>query len=234
MRPLGATWDGSGVNFAIYSYHATHIDLVLFDARDPSREIATLTLPEPTAHVWHGYVPGVRPGQLYGYRVHGAYAPERGMRFNPAKLMIDPYAKAIAGEVDWNAPVFGYKIGSPHEDFERDDEDSAWGMPKAVFANTQFDWQDDRPPGTPLPPSVTDEVRVTGFAATHPAGRGELRGTGAGLATRPVTGCLKTLGITAGELLPVPGCRADRRRVGAGLRNYWGYTSVDFFSAEAR
>ncbi len=234
MRPLGATWDGSGVNFAIYSYHATHIDLVLFDARDPSREVATLTLPERTAHVWHGYVPGVRPGQLYGYRVHGAYAPERGMRFNPAKLVIDPYAKAIAGEVDWNAPVFGYRIGSPHEDFERDDEDSAWGMPKAVVANTQFDWQDDRPPGTPLHDSVIYEVHVKGFTATHPDVPEELRGTYAGLATPPVIEYLKKLGITAVELLPVHDFLDDKRLVEAGLRNYWGYNTVNFFSPEAR
>jgi len=234
MRPLGATWDGSGVNFAIYSYHATHIDLVLFDARDPSREVATLTLPERTAHVWHGYVPGVRPGQLYGYRVHGAYAPERGMRFNPAKLVIDPYAKAIAGEVDWSAPVFGYRIGSPHEDFERDDEDSAWGMPKAVVANTQFDWQDDRPPGTPLHDSVIYEVHVKGFTATHPDVPEELRGTYAGLATPPVIEYLKKLGITAVELLPVHDFLDDKRLVEAGLRNYWGYNTVNFFSPEAR
>ena len=234
MRPLGATWDGSGVNFAIYSYHATHIDLVLFDARDPSREVATLTLPERTAHVWHGYVPGVRPGQLYGYRVHGAYAPERGMRFNPAKLVIDPYAKAIAGEVDWNAPVFGYRIGSPHEDFERDDEDSAWGMPKGVVANTQFDWQDDRPPGTPLHDSVIYEVHVKGFTATHPDVPEELRGTYAGLATPPVIEYLKKLGITAVELLPVHDFLDDKRLVEAGLRNYWGYNTVNFFSPEAR
>ena len=234
MRPLGATWDGSGVNFAIYSYHATHIDLVLFDARDPSREVATLTLPERTAHVWHGYVPGVRPGQLYGYRVHGAYAPERGMRFNPAKLVIDPYSKAIAGEVDWNAPVFGYRIGSPHEDFERDDEDSAWGMPKGVVANTQFDWHDDRPPGTPLHDSVIYEVHVKGFTATHPDVPEELRGTYAGLATPPVIEYLKKLGITAVELLPVHDFLDDKRLVEAGLRNYWGYNTVNFFSPEAR
>jgi len=234
MRPLGATWDGSGVNFAIYSHHATRIDLVLFDARDPSKEIATLTMPERTAFVWHGYVAGVQPGQLYGYRVHGEYAPERGMRFNPAKLVIDPYARAIAGEVDWNAPVFGYKVGGPNEDFERDDGDSAWGMPKAVVANTQFDWQDDRPPSTPLHDSVIYELHVKGFTALHPHVPEEMRGTYAGLATPPAIEYLKKLGITAVELLPVHDFLDDKRLVEAGLRNYWGYNTVNFFSPEAR
>ena len=234
MRPLGATWDGSGVNFAIYSRHATRVDLVFFDARDPAQEVATLTLPERTAHVWHGYVPGVQPGQLYGYRVHGEYAPERGLRFNPAKLVIDPYAKAIAGRVNWDAPVFGYKLGGPNEDFDRDDEDSAWGMPKGVVTNTLFDWQYDRPPNTPLHDSVIYEVHVKGFTATHPDVPEEYRGTYAGLAAPPVIEYLKKLGVTAVELLPVHNFLDDKHLVERGLRNYWGYNTTNFFSPDAR
>ncbi|HEU5209360.1 MAG TPA: glycogen debranching protein GlgX [Longimicrobiales bacterium] len=234
MRPLGATWDGSGVNFAIYSRHASRVDLVLFDARDPAQEIATLTLPERTAHVWHGYVPGVQPGQLYGYRVHGEYAPERGLRFNPAKLVIDPYAKAIAGEVDWSAPVFGYKLGGSNEDFDRDDQDSAWGMPKGVVANTLFDWQYDRPPGTPLHDSVIYEVHVKGFTATHSEVPEEYRGTYAGLAAPPVIEYLRKLGVTAIELLPEHDFLDDKHLVERGLRNYWGYNTTNFFAPDAR
>lgn len=234
MRPLGATWDGSGVNFATYSRHATRVDLVFFDARDPAQEVATLTLPERTAHVWHGYVPGVQPGQLYGYRVHGEYAPERGLRFNPAKLVIDPYAKAIAGRVNWDAPVFGYKLGGPNEDFDRDDEDSAWGMPKGVVTNTLFDWQYDRPPNTPLHDSVIYEVHVKGFTATHPDVPEEYGGTYAGLAAPPVIEYLKKLGVTAVELLPVHNFLDDKHLVERGLRNYWGYNTTNFFSPDAR
>lgn len=234
MRPLGATWDGSGVNFAIYSRHATRIDLVLFDARDPAHEIVTLTLPERTAHVWHGYVPGVQPGQLYGYRVHGEYAPDRGMRFNPAKLVIDPYAKAIAGKVNWDAPVFGYVIGSGNEDFERDDQDSAWGMPKGVVTNTLFDWQNDRPPSTPLHDSVIYEVHVKGFTAMHPDVPEEYRGTYAGLAAPPIIEYLQKLGVTAVELLPVHDFLDDKHLVERGLRNYWGYNTTNFFAPDAR
>ena len=234
MRPLGATWDGSGVNFAIYSRHATRIDLVLFDARDPAHETVTLTLPERTAHVWHGYVPGVQPGQLYGYRVHGEYAPDRGMRFNPAKLVIDPYAKAIAGKVDWDAPVFGYVIGGRNEDFERDDQDSAWGVPKGVVTNTLFDWQNDRPPNTPLHDSVIYEVHVKGFTATHPDVPEEYRGTYAGLAAPPIIEYLQKLGVTAVELLPVHDFLDDKHLVERGLRNYWGYNTTNFFAPDAR
>ncbi|MGH7443738.1 MAG: alpha-amylase family glycosyl hydrolase, partial [Longimicrobiales bacterium] len=234
MRPLGATWDGLGVNFAIYSQHATRVDLVLFDARDPSKEVATLALPERTAFVWHGYVPGLQPGQLYGYRVHGEYAPERGMRFNPAKLVIDPYAKAIAGAVDWSAPVFSYRIGSTKQDLERDDADSAWGIPKGVVANTLFDWQGDRPPRTALHDSIIYEVHVKGFTATHPDVSDEYRGTYAGLAAPPMVKYLKQLGVTAVELLPVHDFLDDKRLVDAGLRNYWGYNTTNFFAPEAR
>ncbi len=234
LRPLGATWDGLGVNFAIYSRDATRVDLVLFDARDPTREVVTLTLPERTAHVWHGYVPGVQPGQLYGYRVHGEYAPERGLRFNPAKLVLDPYAKAVAGAVDWSAPVFAYRLGSAQEDFDRDDEDSAWGMPKGVVANTLFDWQNDRPPNTPLHDSIIYEVHVKGFTATHPEVPEELRGTYAGLAAPVMIDYLQQLGVTAVELLPVHDFLDDKRLVDMGLRNYWGYNTTNFFAPDAR
>ena len=233
-HPLGATWDGLGVNFAIYSCHATRVDLVLFDARDPSREVATLPLPERTAFVWHGYVPGAQHGQLYGYRVHGEYAPERGLRFNPAKLVLDPYAKAVAGTVDWSAPVFAYELGHPDGDLKRDDQDDAWGMPKGVVANTLFDWEGDQLLRTPLHDSIIYEVHVKGFTATHPEVPEEIRGTYAGLASPPMVEYLKKLSVTAVELLPVHDFLDDKRLVERGLRNYWGYNTTNFFAPDAR
>ena len=233
-HPLGATWDGLGVNFAIYSCHATRVDLVLFDARDPTREVATLPLPERTAFVWHGYVPGAQHGQLYGYRVHGEYAPERGLRFNPAKLVLDPYAKAVAGTVDWSAPVFAYDLGHPDGDLKRDDQDDAWGVPKGVVANTLFDWEGDQLLRTPLHDSIIYEVHVKGFTATHPEVPEEIRGTYAGLASPPMIEYLKELNVTAVELLPVHDFLDDKHLVERGLRNYWGYNTTNFFAPDAR
>jgi glycogen operon protein len=233
-HPLGATWDGLGVNFAIYSCHATRVELVLFDARDPGRDLATLALPERTAFVWHGYVPGVQPGQLYGYRVHGEYAPERGLRFNPAKLVLDPYAKAVAGTIDWSAPVFPYVLNGPRADLEPDEQDDAWGVPKGVVANTLFDWEGDQLLRTPLHDSIIYEVHVKGFTATHPEVPEELRGTYAGLASPPMIEYLKALGVTAVELLPVHDFLDDKHLVDRGLRNYWGYNTTNFFAPDAR
>ena len=232
--PLGATWDGQGTNFALYSQHADRVELCLFDARDPSREYERAELKNVTRHVWHAYIPGVRPGQLYGYRVHGPYDPESGHRFNPAKLLIDPYARAIAGVVDWNAAVFPYRMGDASGDLARDDADNAAGMPKSVVVEQFFDWDGDRPPETPLHASVIYEVHVKGFTATHPDVPESQRGTYAALANPTVIDYLKSLGVTAVELLPVHAFLDDKHLVERGLRNYWGYNTTNFFAPDAR
>ncbi|MEX2281817.1 MAG: glycogen debranching protein GlgX [Gemmatimonadota bacterium] len=232
--PLGATWDGVGTNFSVYSENATGVELCLYDARDPHIEYARFWLPERTAHVWHGYLPGIRSGQLYGYRVHGPFAPEHGQRFNPAKLVIDPYAKAIAGKVDWSAPVFGYPVGHHFADNTRDDNDDAWGVPKGVVTDPFFEWGGDRGPRTPLHKTVIYEVHVKGFTMLHPDVPQNLRGTYAGLASPPMIDYLKTLGVTAVELLPVHDFLDDKFLLDQGLRNYWGYNTTNFFSPDAR
>jgi glycogen operon protein len=185
-------------------------------------------------HVWHIYLPGVRPGQLYGYRVHGPYEPENGHRFNPSKLLIDPYARAIAGSVDWNAAVFPYRMGAPDQDLARDDTDDATGIPKGVVVESFFDWEGDRPPDTPLHASVIYEVHVKGFTATNPDVPEEQRGTYAGLASPASIEYLQKLGITAVELLPVHSFLDDKHLVERSLRNYWGYNTTNFFSPDGR
>ena len=162
--PQGATWDGTGVNFSLYSERAAGVDLCLFEEVDGSNS-ETIALRECTGHVWHGYLPGIKLGQLYGYRVHGPYDPEHGDRCNPAKLLIDPYARALAGHLNWDAPVFGYKLGDPTADLSRDAGDDAWGMPKGVVTTSHFDWENDRPPLTPLDDSIIYEMHVKGFTA---------------------------------------------------------------------
>ena len=231
--PQGATWDGTGVNFSIYSEGATGVELCLFD--DPaSAQCRTIPIHERSGHVWHCCVPGVRIGQYYGYRIHGPYEPEKGMRFNPAKLLIDPYAKAITGRVDWNAPVFGYELGNPDEDLKLDECDDAAAVPKGVVVSAEFDWGNDAPPLTPLHDSVLYEVHVKGFTERHPQIPEEIRGTYAAF-THPV--CieyLKKLGITAVELMPVHSFFADKSLRDRGLTNYWGYNTINFFSPDAR
>ena len=230
--PQGATWDGQGVNFALFAEHASAVELCLYDAREPDDEYARVMLPEHSRHVWHGYIPGLRPGQLYGYRVHGPWDPAQGLRFNPAKLLIDPYARALAGTVDWSAPVFGYRLGG--DDTVADDGDSAAGVPKAVVTEAFFDWQGDRSPRTPWHKSVIYEVHVKGFTAAHPELPEELRGTYAALGSEPVIDHLKQLGVTAVELLPVHAFVDDNYLTEKGLRNYWGYNTINFFAPDAR
>jgi isoamylase len=232
-HPLGATYDGIGVNFALFSEHAAKVELCLFDAREPEREFATMALPERDAFVWHGYVPGLRPGQLYGYRVHGPWEPERGHRFNPAKLLIDPYARAIAGEVNWQAPVLGYRVGGKDADLARDDQDDAWGKPKCVVVDGTFDWDGDRAPRTPWHETVIYEAHVKGLTQRHPDVPEELRGTYAGLAWPPVIEHLQELGVTALELLPVHDFLHDGHLIDKGLRNYWGYNTTSYFAPHA-
>jgi glycogen operon protein len=231
--PQGATWDGTGVNFSLYSEQATGVDLCLFEeAGAPESE--TIAIREYSGYVWHCYVPGIKPGQLYGYRVHGPYEPERGERFNPAKLLMDPYAHAIAGKPDWEAPLFGYKLGDPAEDLSHDDQDDAVGVPKAVVTTSHFDWENDRPPLTALHDTIVYELHIKGFTASHPDIPPEVRGTYAGLSHPVSIEYLKDLGITAVELMPVHEFLDDKHLLDRGLSNYWGYNSVNFFSPESR
>ena len=232
--PLGATWDGTGVNFALFSEHATAVELCLFDRPDAGIASARLPLRERTDLVWHGYIPELGPGQLYGYRVHGPYDPERGLRFNPAKLLLDPYAKAVAGDLRWRNEVFGYRLGDPAADLAPDDRDSAGCVPKAVVIDPAFDWEGDRPPGIPWHHSVLYEVHVKGFTVRHPGVPAALRGTYAGLATPAVLDHLTSLGVTAIELLPVHHHLDEHALVERGLTNYWGYNSIAFFAPDAR
>jgi isoamylase len=231
--PQGATWDGTGVNFSLYSEKATAVELCLFDDVD-SRDGEVMAIRECTGYVWHCWMPGVKLGQLYGYRVHGPYDPEHGDRFNPAKLLIDPYAKAVAGGLNWDAPVFGYRLGDKSADLSCDSSDDAWGVPKSVITTSHFDWENDRPPLTPLHDTVLYETHVKGFTAQHPEIPEELRGTYAGIAHPVSVDYLKKLGITAVELMPVHEFVDDKHLLDHGLRNYWGYNSINFFSPEAR
>jgi isoamylase len=231
--PQGATWDGTGVNFSLYSEKATAVELCLFDNVD-SADYETVRLQEVTGYCWHCYLPGIKVGQLYGYRVRGPYNPEHGERFNPAKLLIDPYTHALAGQLNWDAPVFGYRLGDPKADLSCDPDDDAWGVPKCVVTTPFFDWENDRPPLTPLHDTVLYEVHVKGFTANNPEVPEELRGTYAGLAYPSSIEYLKNLGITAVELMPVHEFVDDKHLLDLGLRNYWGYNSINFFSPEAR
>src|SRR5215469_4960624 len=231
--PQGATWDGSGVNFALYSEQAIAVELCLFSSRD-DRNPEIIKLPEQTSFVWHGYLPGVQAGQLYGYRVYGPYEPDKGLRFNPAKLLIDPYAIAICGAVDWRAPIFPYELGNGAEDYKPDERDSSWGMPKCIVGHPHFDWDGDRPLRIPLSDSVIYEVHVKGFSVQKPDIPPELRGTYAGLAAESSIKYLKSLGVTAVELMPIHDFLDDKHLVDRGLKNYWGYNTTNFFAPAAR
>jgi len=232
--PLGATFDGSGVNFALFSEHASGVELCLFDDDSGKTELAKIPLTERTNHVWHGYIPRLRPGQRYGYRVYGAYSPEQGHRFNPAKLLLDPYAKAIAGQIEWHDAVFGYTIGAPGGDLTQDERDSAAYMPKAVVVDDWFDWGSDRPPKIPFHDTIIYELHVKGQTFRHPSVPAHLRGTYAGLCHPASIRYLKALGITAVELMPVHSFVSDRLLEERGLHNYWGYNSIGFFAPDSR
>ena len=231
--PLGATWDGTGVNFALYSENAVKVELCFYDSRG-RRETSRVVLPEQTAFVWHAYIPGLEPGQQYGYRVYGPWDPTRGLRFNPAKLLIDPYAKAIAGRVDWQKPIYPYRFGGENADLNIDRRDSASGMPKSVVVNPYFDWEHDRSPRTPLADSIIYEMHVKGFSQANQRIRHDVRGTYAGLASPTAVKYLKQLGVTAVELMPVHQFIHDKALVDRGLRNYWGYNTLNYFSPESQ
>jgi glycogen operon protein len=238
--PLGATWDGSGTNFALFSENATGVELCLFDASD-EQPAQVVPLSERTDHVCHIYLPEVGPGQRYGFRVHGPFEPANGHRFNPAKLLLDPYAKAIDGTVRWDDSIFGYPIGGEEADLARDERDSAARMPKSVVVDTSFDWEgdhqpsaSDRKPRQAWDGGVIYEAHVKGLTARHPDVPTELRGTYAGLATAPVVEYLKNLGISTIELMPVHHFVDDRHLLDRGLRNYWGYNSIGYFAPDVR
>ena len=232
-HPLGANWDGAGVNFALFSEHAEKVELCLFDDAGV-RELQRITLPARTGHVFHGYLPEARPRQLYGYRVHGPYQPERGHRFNPHKLLLDPYARDIAGPLRWSDAHYGYTIGSRREDLSFDRRDSARGMPKSRVTDAAFSWGDDRRPDIPWCDTVIYEMHPRGYTQLHPQVPPGLRGTFAGLSIPAVVDHLRRLGVTSIELLPVHAFVDDRQLVERGLRNYWGYNSIGFFAPEQR
>jgi isoamylase len=232
--PLGATWDGRGVNFALFSESATQVELCLFASDAPDASCETIRLTEVVGHVWHAYVPGVLPGQLYGYRVDGPFEPEKGLRFNRNKLLIDPYARALSSKVNWDAPVFAYQMGAEEADLTFDERDDAWGVPKGIVIDPRFDWRGDHHPRTPWHQSIIYETHVKGLTARHPEVPKPLRGTYAGLATRPMIEYFKLLGITAVELLPVHAFLDDKMLLDRGLRNYWGYNTINFFAPDAR
>jgi isoamylase len=227
--PLGATWDGAGANFALFSDHAERVELCLFDQRG-RRELARLALPAYTDGVWHGYLSEARPGLKYGYRVFGPYDPAHGHRFNPHKLLLDPYAKAISGALRWSDAHFGYRIGTPRADLSFDRRDNASGMPKSVVVETAFTWDGDRPPNIAWRDTVIYEMHVRGFSMQFPGISAPLRGTFLALASPPVIAYLKRLGVTAVELLPVHAFVDDRLLVERRLRNYWGYNTIGFFA----
>ena len=225
--PLGATYDGKGTNFALFSENAEGVELCLFDDAG-NQEIVPLT--ELTLHVWHGYLPGIGPGQRYGYRVHGPFEPGRGHRFNPSKLLIDPYAEAIEGDVVWGPEVYGYDFEHPSQDMARSESDDAPNVPKSVVVDSNFDWGDTAAPRIPWHDTVIYETHVKGFTMTHPGIPQELRGTYAGLAHHAAIEHLQLLDITAVELMPIHHFVHHQHLVEKGLRNYWGYDSIGYFA----
>ncbi|MBA2565770.1 MAG: glycogen debranching protein GlgX, partial [Gemmatimonadetes bacterium] len=233
-HPLGATWDGEGVNFALFSENATGVDLCLFNRAEDAAEAERIPLRERTNMVWHCYLREVRPGQLYGFRVHGPYAPQLGHRFNSAKLLLDPYARAITGGVRWDDALFGYTVGAGAEDVVPDARESAGFMPKCVVIDAAFTWGDDRPPHVPWNRTLVYECHVKGLTWRHPDVPERLRGTYLGLASEPILEHLRGLGVTAVELLPVHHSLTERELAARGLTNYWGYNTIGFFAPDAR
>ncbi len=229
--PLGATWDGAGVNFALFSEQAEKVELCLFNMS--GKETARIALSEKTDQVFHCYLPDVRPGLLYGYRVYGPYEPKNGLRFNHNKLLIDPYSKAISGDIEWNDALFGYTIGHKDEDLSFDERDSSAFMPKSVVIDSAFSWGNDVPLRTPWNKSIIYEAHVKGLTALNKEIPEEYRGTYAGIATHEMIEYFQSLGITAIELMPVHQFIHDRVLIDKGLRNYWGYNSIGFFSPHA-
>ncbi len=231
--PLGAHWDGSGVNFALFSANATKVELCLFE-RSGRRELERIELPEYTHEVWHGYLPEVRPGQLYGYRVHGPYAPEAGHRFNPNKLLLDPYALELRGDIRWHDALFGYRVGHSRQDLSFDRRDSAFVMPKCVVVDPAVTWGNDIRPEVPWAKTIVYEAHVKGMTALKNDLPQHLRGTFEGLADPRTIEHLVKLGVTAIELMPTQAFFDDRYLIEKGLSNYWGYNTIGFFAPATR
>ncbi len=229
--PLGATWDGTGVNFALFSENAENVELCLFDNNDAEERIKIF---EKTDQIWHIYLPEAKPGLKYGYRVYGPYKPEEGHRFNPNKLLMDPYAKAFDRQLTWDNSNFGYIVGDKNEDFSFDERDNAKFMPKGIVIDEAFSWGNDVKPNIPWHETIIYETHVKGFTKLHPDVPEELRGTYAGLSSTPAINYLKRLGITSIELLPVHFFIDDHYLVEKKLVNYWGYNSICFFSPDIR
>jgi isoamylase len=232
-HPLGANWDGRGTNFALFSANATHVDLCLFDSQG-RRELERIALPERTEDVWHGYLNDVMPGHVYGYRVHGPYQPEAGLRFNPHKLLVDPYAKRLAGRIVWSDAHFGYRAGSPRADLSFDRRDNARGMPKAVVIDEAFTWGHEHKPKVAWEDTIIYEAHVKGLTQQRDDIPPGLRGRYGALSAPAMIAHLKRLGVTAIELLPVHAGIDDRQLVQRGLSNYWGYNTLGFFAPEPR
>src|SRR6266576_1004412 len=231
---LGATWTGVGVNFALFSAHATKVELCLFDSPQATRETARIALSEHTDMVWHGFLPDARPNQLYGYRVHWPYDPHAGHRFNPHKVVMDPYAKSVARTIHWSDELFGYRVGHPDSDLALDVRDNAAFVPLAAVVDPAFTWGDDRPRRTPWHNTVIYEMHVRGFSKLHPSIPEHLRGTYEARTTEPALEHFKKLGIAAVELMPVHHHAPDQRLEQNGLTNYWGYNSFGYFAPERR
>jgi glycogen operon protein len=231
---LGATWNGIGVNFAVYSEHGAGVEVCLFDSVDATRESIRVPLTEQTDMVWHGFLPDVQPGQLYGYRVSGPYDPVAGHRFNPAKVLIDPYAKSVARTLRWADEMFGYQIGAPEADLVRDERDNAAFAPLAAVIDPSFTWDEDKRPRTPWHETVIYEAHVKGLTRLHPGVPERFRGTYLGLTSEPVLRHLLDLGVTAVELLPVHHHTPERGLVERGLTDYWGYNTLSFFAPDLR
>jgi isoamylase len=231
--PLGATWQGNGVNFAVFSENATGVDVCLFDSPDAQNETVRIRMTEQTDQVWHVFLPEIKPGQLYGYRVYGPYDPETGRRFNASKLLLDPYSKGISGDIIWGPEMYGYEVGGEDADLERNYTDDAWGMPKSIVIDPAFDWGNDAQPKIPLHRSIIYETHVAGMTKLCQALPEAERGTYAGLGSAVAVNYLKELGITAVELLPVHHHVEDENLVQKGLSNYWGYNSIGFFAPHA-
>jgi glycogen operon protein len=232
--PLGATWDGAGVNFALFAEHATKVELCLFDDAGAAKESQRIVLPEQTDQVWHAYLPDVLPEQLYGYRVHGPYEPAKGHRFNPNKVLLDPYAKAIGRDLRWDDSLFGYKLGDKAADLSFDDRDDAAFAPLAAVVDTAFTWGDDRPPRTPWHKTLIYELHVKGFTKLNAEVPEKQRGTYAGLGSEAAIQHLRSLGVTAVELIPVHHHVDDRHLVEKKLGNYWGYNTLAYFAPDLR
>ncbi len=232
-HPRGATWDGKGVNFSLFSANATKVELCLFDDNGET-ELERIELPEYTDEIWHGRLTGIGPGTVYGYRVHGPYEPDQGHRFNPNKLLLDPYAREFIGELRWDPACFGYTIGAQGDDLTFDERDSAAFVPKSVVVDNDFDWKQSGKPIVPWDRTIIYETHVRGYTKLHPAVPEALRGTFAGLSVAQVVQYVKSLGVTTVELLPIHMFLNDSHLLDKGLRNYWGYNSIAFFAADPR